>query len=429
MKEMDSLTGSYTLKSFIEKCSEILQNDDGQHTYAMASMDISNFRFINDFYGMDEADQLVVAFSDYLKNYKRTVVQARVVGDQFRILMYLDGISINELAEELTDSNGRFCKDMQLQGKYSDVAWFIYSAVYEITDKTLSVRTYIDKSHYAKKLAKGNLDRKCAIYDESQYKDYSHTIDMIKLFEDAYANDRIYVEFQPKYSMITGEIIGAEVLGRIYDDKGQKVMPGEFIPVLEKARLISKFDMAVMNKTFEYMRKWLDEGIKVVPVSVNVSRVQLFDDTFVNRIIKAREKYNIPEELVEIEITESVFLDETDEKFQSIGELRKQGVRIDLDDFGSGYSSLNIMGYVPADIIKLDCGFVRKSLKTDAGKTIVECVINMLKRAGFEVICEGIETEDEARQIADFGCLMAQGFYFDRPMPPENFQRKLLKYS
>ena len=87
------------------------------------------------------------------------------------------------------------------------------------------------------------------------------------------------------------------------------------------------------------------------------------------------------------------------------------------------------MGYVPADIIKLDCGFVRKSLKTDAGKTIVECVINMLKRAGFEVICEGIETEDEARQIADFGCLMAQGFYFDRPMPPENFQRKLLKYS
>lgn len=424
MPEFDSLTGVYNLKSFIEECGKILHGSDKK--FAMASMDISNFKIINDFYGMDKADELVIAFSKWLRNTERCIIVARTVGDQFRALFDLEGITIEELARNIADSNKKFYRSMY--SEFSETMWHIYSAIYYITDNDGRVRNMIDKAHYAKKSMKGNYDQICAIYSDEQFSEYANSINVVKIFEMASeAKENIIINFQPKYSIGGSNIIGAEALGRLREQNGSVIMPDCFVPILEKTRLITRFDAIVMEKTFEIIREWLDEGIEVVPISVNVSRVQMFDQTFAEKVLNLQKKYNIPSELIEIEITESVFSGELDETFSAIEVLRNAGIRIDLDDFGSGYTSFNMMGCLPADTIKLDCGFVRKSLNTESGKTIIESVIAMLQKVGFKVICEGIETLEEAKQIKDFGCDYAQGFYFDKPMQVEEFKNKLLK--
>lgn len=423
MVEYDRLTGTYSLKSFLEECEVIIKSDN--RSYAIASMDISNFKFINDYYGMDKADELLKSFAKMLMDNERCVLVARVVGDQFRALYCIDGMSIEELADEIAEKNKDFVRIHSEQ--FSDTLWHIYAAVYQVKDKNEPVRNAVDKAHHAKKSMKGDYSKPCTIYSDEEYAQFSNSIEMIKLLELAVNNhDMVLVNLQPKYSISTGKIIGAEALGRLLDRNGRVIMPGEFVPVLEKTRLITLFDSIVMEKTFSIIKKWMLLGLPVVPVSINVSRVQPFDEAYVEKVISLRDKYGIPSKYIEIEVTESVFMEDSEEVYNNINKLRQTGIKINLDDFGSGYTSFNAIGCFPTDVIKLDRGFIKTSLNTDRGKSIIESVIKMLDKVGFELICEGIETQEEARIMLSFNCDSAQGFYFDKPMPVDEFEKKLI---
>lgn len=245
-------------------------------------------------------------------------------------------------------------------------------------------------------------------------------------FQSARERDSVYVYYQPKCSASTGEFIGAEALGRIADKDGNIISPGEFIPVLERTGIIGDFDDIIMEKTFADIRRWIDNGGNVKPVSLNISRIQFLKPGLIDKILALQKKYDIPSRLIELEITETTFIESVDFIDDTARELRRHGFTIDVDDFGSGYSSLSLIATLPADTIKLDCSFARQCLDNDKGVILLSGIINILRSIGFDIICEGIETERERQRIMELGCDKIQGYYYDRPMPSSSFEEKYI---
>lgn len=288
------------------------------------------------------------------------------------------------------------------------------------------MRIAIDKAHFAKKQMKNNFQIKCKLYQDDEFKDFSQQMEMVKAFENACVNDGIRVFFQPKFNCHTEELIGAEALCRILDDKGNVIPPYHFIPVLEKNGMLGRLDEIMMEKTFSHMREWMDLDMLTIPISINISRINFYNHDFVSQITDLQQKYGIPSQYIELEVTETTFIEDMDVVNTVIQELRSYGFKISVDDFGSGYSSLGLLTSMPADTIKLDCSFARQSLKSNRGLSIVKSIISMLKDVDFDIICEGIETKDEEQLIDSLGCSKIQGYLYDRPLPKEEFEKKYI---
>ena len=269
---------------------------------------------------------------------------------------------------------------------------------------------------------KGRYDAYIAQYDESMRDQLLQEQKIVDEMRDALANGEFEVWFQPQINHASGALVGAEALVRWRHPQRGLISPGVFIPVFERNGFIYEMDKFVWERTCVCLRKWLDEGRKPLPVSANISRYDLFRTDIIEVIGALTEQYQIPTQLLRFEVTESAFAESTDRVIDVVERLRAGGFMVEIDDFGSGYSSLNTLKDVPADILKLDMRFLENGRNSARGGNILESIVRMAKWLGMPVIAEGVETREQADYLKSIGCYYIQGYLYARPMTAGEYE-------
>lgn len=406
---------------FNSKVKEIVST--GEHKVVLIALDISNFKYINDFYGMDEGDRVMQDIADfYFVNEPLCLASHGIGFDQFRGAYKVDGMSQKDVTDYIERKNEEF--EAILSARYPLVYQHVYVGLYFYDNPELDVRMAVDRANLAKKSTKGRFDIKCCVYSEDNCNEYLEHMDMSNEFVKACRDDRIEVYLQPKISVSENRIVGAEALVRMRSQDGNLISPAKFIPVLEDTGMIGKLDDIMLDKTFALQKECIRRGYKPVPVSVNISRQKFTSSDLFDYVIALQKKYDLNPSLVELEILETTFIDALEAMVNVIEELRRNGFRINVDDFGSGYSSLNQIASIPADIIKFDRVFASRSLKNDKGRKVIKSLIEMLRSVNYDLVFEGVETKEELDAVVSYGCDVIQGFYFDKPLPVSEFISK-----
>ena len=336
---------------FNNKVREIVNTNE--HRVVLLALDISNFKYINDFYGMDEGDKVMQDIADfYFVNEPLCLASHGIGFDQFRGAYKADNMTNEDVVGYIARKNRIFEKE--LSERYPLVYQHVYVGLYFYDDPSLDVRMAVDRANLAKKSTKGRFDIPCCVYSADNCNEYLEHMDMSN----------------------------------------------------------------------EFQRQCIDKGIKPVPVSVNISRQRFTSEDLLKYMLQLQDKYQIDSALIELEILETTFIDALDAMIDVINALRVKGFKINVDDFGSGYSSLNQIANIPADIIKFDRVFASRSLKNNKGRQVIKSLIEMLKMVEYELVFEGVETKEELDTVVSYGCDVIQGFYFDRPLPANEFVNK-----
>ncbi|MDB1953816.1 EAL domain-containing protein [Clostridium tertium] len=240
----------------------------------------------------------------------------------------------------------------------------------------------------------------------------------------ALRNNEFDIYIQPKYSLKSESIVGAECLVRVNSKNKRVINTERFVYILEKDKSIIELDLYILEEACKIINRWSDNKFKLVPISVNVSRVTLIeDDTFITKLNDIINNYNIDTRFLEIEVTERVMLKDTNKIISVIKEIKDLGIKVSLDDFGSGYSSLTILKNLPIDTIKLDKLFLDKKYISEKGKIVIESIINMANRLGLEVVAEGVEYFEQAQVLKNLGCEIVQGYLYGRPINISDFEK------
>ncbi|MBQ8596917.1 MAG: EAL domain-containing protein [Lachnospiraceae bacterium] len=417
----DYLTGLLGTGEFIRECERIVS--EGGRRIAFITNDISNFKYVNDLYSMEEGDRFINEMAHFFFIDNPSCLAACRTGcDQFRGLFDIKGLTREEETQRITDMNSEFEKRMS--EKYPNIFFHVYTGIYFWEDGEQDVRMAIDRAHLAKKLTKGKFNIKCQVYSPADFRIQTEQMEVSNMFIRACDNDDILVYLQPKFSVSQNRVVGAEALARIDDGKGGVIPPGRFIPVLEMTGMVGKLDEIMIEKVFALQKRWLNAGYETFPISINVSPVEFSKETFADKLIAMQQQYEVPPELIELEVLESTVMDAVEAVVESINKLREYGFKVSVDDFGSGYSSLNQIADIPADIIKIDRVFASKGLYNEKGKKVVRALIRMLHDIEYSIVFEGIETQEERDLAYEYGCDVIQGFYYSKPMPMEEFEKK-----
>lgn len=390
----------------------------------IVAFDVANFKLLNDNYGFANGDRLLNAIiKKCCIDNDACIVATRVYSDHL-VGLYESRERDCSIKDKVSRFNNEIIK--ATQGIYPLVPIHINSGIYKITDSKEHITSCVDKANMARKETKGNYRINCMEYDVSILKKQERIAEVITALEDGIRNNNILVLLQPKINIETHKLVGAEALSRIYDKEGRLIRPDEFIPILEKTGKVVDLDRYVMEYVMSLVEKWHNSHTSDITISINLSRVHFYSEDLVHYIIKAFEKHNIPAGLIEFEVTESVFLNDTEMIVDKIKELRAYGFKVSIDDFGSGYSSLNIISVLPVDTVKIDKGFIRSSIDTDRGKEVMKGIIKMLKDIDLGIICEGIENSNEEQIVFACGCDEVQGFLYDKPIKVSEFKNKYL---
>lgn len=378
--------------------------------------DVRRFKIINDLYGEKFGDEVLFFIKDNLKelcNDRQFYLNLR--SDVFMIVTEYD--SDKELMSfiQRIEERSAFFKGVKLQLAFG---------VYSVDDKNMEIRQMEDRASMARTAAKENAVSNVIFYEE-QFKELLYTRKFIEEnMHTAVGEKQFKMYLQPKYSISRGKIIGAEALVRwIHPEKGM-IYPNEFIPVIEENGFIKMVDYYIWEEASRFIRKCMDIGIKDCPVSVNVSRHHLKDMQFVQVLMEDIKKHQIERALLELEITETA----SDEQIgQMAMRLKMNGFTLLIDDFGSGYSSLNVLLETPFDVIKLDKKFMDNMMASDKGKLILEHTVSMSQELGLGLLAEGVETKEQVALLDQIGCDHVQGYYFAKPMPQDEFFELLKK--
>ena len=384
--------------------------------YAFIQFDIVKFKMILADYGEKKASGLLDFIGSVLKVIcNNEQLYSRLSADIFMIFTSYE----NE--EELRDFVDLL--DTHLHG-YEGLSYRIVYGICYIGDISEGIRQYGDAAAMARQSIKDNALQKVAFYND----DLKKKISVSKFIEDnmehALENGEFIMYLQPKYNISDEEIVGAEALVR-WDMPGHGIIPpNDFVPVFEKDGFVVKMDQYIWEEACKLIRKWIDSGVTPIPISINVSRRHFVNTEFIDVLNHLIEKYHIPKKYLEIEITETV--DEA-----GIGEsmeiLKEDGFRLLMDDFGSGYSSLNTLKDTQFDVLKIDRTFLNDFIGSDRGQKIVAHTISMAKSIGIDLIAEGVETKEQAEFLNDCGCGIAQGFYYAKPMPVDQFEANYIQ--
>ena len=368
--------------------------------------DIRKFKIINDSYGEKFGNEILDFIIGKLKescHEKQFFVNLR--SDVFMVVTeYEEEEELVKFIQRLDERISSF-KDVKLQMVYG---------VYTIEDKEMELRQMEDRAAMARKAAKNNIVTNILFYKE-QFKDNLYNRKFIEENMQAAITERQFMMYlQPKYSITRNEVIGAEALIRWRHPQRGMIYPDQFIPIIEENGFIKKVDYYIWEEACRFIKKCKEEGIDFCPVSVNVSRVHLRDDECMQVLAGLIEKYGIPKELLELEITETA--DDQQVSLKAL-QLKEEGFTLLMDDFGSGYSSLNILLETPFDQIKLDRKFIENMMVSNKGKLILEQVVSMADKLELGLLAEGVETREQTEVLRSIGCDQVQGYYYARPMP------------
>lgn len=382
--------------------------------FALIQFDVERFKVINEQYGEETGDALLAYFVEKMKMLcTETQFYVRLSADVFMMITSYE--TEEGLMELIRYLNG------ELLG-YQNIPYRLVFGVCPVTDRTAKIRRYGDGAAFARRSIKGNALKFMEFYREDMRRRAAERKFVEDNMEKALQEGQFVMYLQPKYSISGNHIVGAEALARWkHPDKGL-ISPACFIPAFEENGFVVKLDRYIWEQACKAIRRWIDQGITPLPVSVNVSRRHLKDGTFVDVLDALVEQYRIPKGYLEIEITETIDENQSAEYIRKLGE---HGYRLLMDDFGSGYSSLNMLKDTPFDVIKIDRGFLQDFMGSGRGQEIVRYTIQMTHAIGLDLVAEGVETKDQAEFLSDCGCDIAQGFYYAKPMPLEDFNKKM----
>ncbi len=421
----DPLTHMPNLDSFIQMTEELIQSHPGMR-FAVIRMDINKFRIINEIYGTKEGDNILryigVKIQEWAGPAQGESTYCRVSSDMFCVCIEYNKEDIQELVSFMQASLKGYPIRFEMVMSFG-----IYVTDEEDQEGRTPVITLMDRAVTAQQTVKNSYLSNVAYYDEKIQKKEAAEKEILSEMKHALGTEQFKVYLQPKCEMDTGKIIGAEALVRwIHPQKGV-ISPGDFVPVFEKNGFISELDAFILEATCKTLRRWLDEKKPVYPISVNVSRADLYNPNLLDQIQSCVAKYDIPHDLISFELTESAFISDNMQLCNLASLLQKNHFRVLMDDFGSGYSSLNTLREIPVDVLKIDLKFLPPSSDDLRGNTILRCVVDMARQLGLEVIVEGVETKDQVDFLLSIGCRFAQGFYFYRPMPISDYEQALAK--
>ena len=380
---------------------------------------IKHFSSINDRFGRDCATNIMKQFIHGIQEkilYEECI--CRVGGDNFVVLFKKDNLNIikNYLSGmPITFNDGETVTVTTTAGYYM------------IPEATESATDVMDRISTAYQLAKSVYKRPFLFYDDEIMQHQTHVKEIEMMFPSAIENEEFKVFYQPKTQLNNYQLAGAEALCRWFRN-GKVISPGEFIPVLEGSKAICTLDFYMLDHVCRDIRRWLDEGREAVKVSVNLSRLHLGDEDLLESILRIIDKYKVPHHFIEIELTETTTDVDYKELKKIVYGLREQDISTSVDDFGVGYSSLNLIREMPWNVLKIDKSFLPTQEEEDKDPSKVKMlrhIITMSQDLGLECIVEGVETAEQVKLLKDCKCYLAQGFYFDRPLPVKEFEQKL----
>lgn len=414
----DDLTSHYNYNKFRMDVQQLLDKGQGD-TYALIEFDVSDFKLLNELYGYQGGDQLLIATMRFCEeNCSGDERCARISADRFIVLWKMR--NPDSIAQRYDTLMEVIQEDMRKQREQFKADF--YAGVYLLQNSDRDFSPCHDRCVYAKTLGKSEKKQRCTFFSEKMYDTMLHQKRLEGQMEQALKNKEFKVYLQPKVTLYDDDVHSAEALVRWDSPVFGMLPPMDFIPLFERNGFLEQLDMYMIDEVCQLLKKW-EQTHPSLRISINVSRMYIFRPGFAGRVLDIVKRNEVSPEQLEIEITESVIFDRSTELFAIIQELRSYGFRISMDDFGSGYSSLNMLKDIPIDTIKLDQVFFQTNHgNTQRARDIVGGVLSLAKTLGIHSVAEGIEQEDEVSFLKEHGCNEIQGYYFSRPLCVEAFE-------
>lgn len=412
---VNSHTNDRSPRIFTELATKLIKENTDKK-FAYIQFDVIGFKFINDKYGEEAGNELLDYFYQVLALYcNDQQLFTRLSADVFMLVIPYDEVSdIYSFIRGIEKS----------MSGYKGMKYRFAFGVCPVTDRDTPSRTYGDSTAIARFSIKGSALENIGFFNQEVKSNMKRRRYIEERMKPALENGEFVMFLQPKYSISSASIIGAEALVRWMDPESGMVPPNDFIPIFEKNGFVVKIDEYIWECACREIRRWIDLGIKPVPISVNVSRVHLTNSNFVDYLQALIKKYDIPKRLLELEITETA---ENINSNQMIQLAKDNHFRLLMDDFGSGYSSLNTLKSTPFDVLKIDRSFFTSSMESQRGKKIISHTIAMSQDIGLDLIAEGVETSEQAEFLYHCGCNAAQGFLYSKPVSVADFEKLMIK--
>jgi len=349
------------------------------------------------------------------QDIKNVLCAGRFYSDNILFIKEFENDISDEALVRKVESIGEVLSN-HLSNKFNINNVSVRTGIYIIPSSNTDALLSISNANMARKFAKASKGARCVLFNQEMFEKRKRQIEYIQRLDEAIQNEEFYIVLQPKVSGVYNRLEGAEALARWKMADGREIYPEEFVPAFEKDGSIVKLDFYIYEKVMAYLRRRLDENKKVLPISMNVSRAHMFSDDFVERFKKLIDKYQVPTQYLELEITESIYLENMSSFNSMIESLRMLGIKISMDDFGSGYSSLNVLNDLKIDLLKIDKIFMKDETLKESDKTIIRFIIDMAKQLSVRVLCEGVETQSQRNFLNEAGCELHQGYLYSKPV-------------
>ncbi|NCC16240.1 MAG: EAL domain-containing protein [Clostridia bacterium] len=418
--QRDSLTGLSSEKYFYNLVEELLEKNP-EKKYDIICSDIERFKLVNELYGVDEGDALLKYVAQMIRDkIQGTGICGRLNGDIFAALV--------EHREEYEEQN--FLESVEYINQFNESLHSVIKfGIYAIEDRTLPVSIMCTRACLALASIKGKYGTYFSYFNDEIRQKLLDEQFILSNMKNSLLNKEFVVYFQPKYDLMSEKICSAEALVRwVHPEKGI-IMPNRFIKVFEDNGFITELDIYVLEESCKWIRSWIDRGKPPIPVSVNVSRADIYNPDIDKILLSMLKKYGLSPNHIYIEITESAYTENAEQMLAVIKRLKDLGFTVEMDDFGSGYSSLNMLSEIPIDVLKLDMRFVQNQDSSRNKRDIMSFVISLAKWMNLTVIAEGVENEDQVNLLKSLGCHRVQGFFFSKPLPLNIFEELVHKVN
>ncbi len=417
--EFDPLTKLYSRNFFFEYANRIHQYHPQWHMDAVV-VNIEQFHSVNALNGREFGDRVLAAIGEEIRDFLAETegIASRFEADRFDIYCQQHG-DYRALLEQVQDRVNALSNKASIRLRMGVAPW----------REGLEPVVLFDSAGAACSMIRGNYKTRLMVYDEEMHQRELMNQRLMNDLRRAVDDKELTVYYQPKYNVQCDppRLSSAEALIRWNHPELGMVSPGSFIPLFENNGQISTVDNYVWDEAARQVAEWRQKLGVVLPVSVNLSRVDVFDPTLEDRLEGLIERYGLDHSALKLEVTESAYTDNAEQMIERISRLRARGFEIEMDDFGSGYSSLNMLSYMPIDVLKMDMQFVRNIVQSEKDFRLVQLVLDIAKYLKVPVVAEGVETEQQLDMLKGAGCDLVQGYYFSRPLPPEAFEELIIK--
>lgn len=418
----DKLVDHGNYNYLLENAERIMSKNKDQW-YAAVYADMVDFKFINDTYGYEEGDKILKEVGDLFKLFiDQDEEFARLYADHFVLLLKFNNLSaFDNRMEELGNR-----LEVLSEVDERSYRFLFHSGIYVFQQNELPFNVAVDYANYAKKTIPRTHENVYLYYSNEIKKRILKEKELELMMKGALSKEQFVPYFQPKVDVYTGEVVGAEALVRWCHPEKGLLSPGEFIPYFEKNGFVVKLDMYMYGEVCKRIRKWMDAGKEVFTISCNMSYFHVVNPEFPKLMKELTDSYGVPAELIELELTETVAVNNLNAVIQCGQSLMKYGFSVSIDDFGSGYSSISLLQQITVNVLKLDKDFVQVGATGTFQRDLVQALVSAVKKNDIMVVCEGIETREQEEFIKSIGCRLAQGYRYYKPMPDNEFE-KLLK--